>query len=289
VSAGELSPRAMTDEEFRLLRDLVHQHCGILVREEMKFLMERRLAARLEALGLSDFGSYYRYLRYDVNRAAELDMAVEAIATHETYFLRERDQLRAFIDELVPRLVQTNAATRRLRIWSAGCSTGEEPYTVAMLLLDCGAFKGWDVRVLGTDVSQRVLTLARRGEYGASALRVAPADFVDRHFEAVSPGRYRVREAPRAWVSFAQVNLMATSIAERVPRMDVVFCRNVLIYFDAGAKQTALKAFHDRLYDGGYLLLGHAENLIPVTADFELVHLQGDLVYRRPLGATVRP
>src|SRR5688572_14025964 len=134
----------MAVEEFRLLRDLVYEHCGILVRDEMKFVMERRLWPRLEALGLSDFGAYHRYLRHDLHRGTELESAIEALTTNETYFFREPLQLRAFNEELLPLLQKRNGRSRRLRVWSAGCSTGEEAYTLAMLLDHSGLFVGWD-------------------------------------------------------------------------------------------------------------------------------------------------
>lgn len=271
----------MSHEEFRLIRDLVYAHCGILVRDDMKFVMERRLAPRLEALGVADFGGYHRYLVHDVARRAELDNAIELLTTNETYFFREPMQLRAFSEELLPMLHAHNASTRKLRVWSAGCSTGEEVYTLAMLVNASGLFTGWDVQVHGTDIARRVLTVARKAEYGPSSLRVAPPSMVTRFFEPAG-ARMRVREEIRAMTSFGQLNLLDPAAGHLVPRCDVVFCRNVMIYFDLSARKRVLQLFYDRLMDGGFLLLGHSESLINVTADFELVHLKDDLVYRRP-------
>ncbi len=272
----------MTPEEFRLLRELVYAHSGILVRDDLKFVMERRLWPRLEALGLAGYAAYYQYLRYDEGRAAELEASVEALATHETYFFREPLQLEAFAGELLPLLHVRNGRQKRLRLWSAGCSSGEEAYTLAMLVQDARLFDGWDVEVLGTDLSRRVLAAARRAEYGPSALRAAPPEALSRHFDPAGPGRFRVKDGVRAAVAFGHLNLLDPNQGQLVPRMDAIFCRNVMIYFDLAARKRALKLFHDTLVDGGYLLLGHSESLINVTADFELVHLKTDLVYRRP-------
>ncbi len=272
----------MSLEEFHLLRDYVYAHCGILVHVDMKFVMERRLWPRLEALGLADFGAYHRYLRYDAQRRAELEAAVEALTTHETYFFREPVQLRAFTDELLPQLQRRNATARRLRIWSAGCSTGEEAYTLSMLLKASNLFEGWDVEVYGTDISRRVLAQARRAEYGPSALRATPPDMLARFFVPVGGNKVRVRDDVRAWVSFGHLNLLDEATGQLVPRMDVIFCRNVMIYFDAPARKRLVGLFRDKLVPGGHLLLGHSENLLNLGADFELVHLRGDLVYRRP-------
>ncbi|SEU06027.1 CheR family methyltransferase [Stigmatella erecta] len=273
----------MTAEEFRLLRDHVYSHCGILVRDDMKFVMERRLWPRLEALGMSDFSAYHRYLRYDAQRRAELEAAVEVLTTHETYFFREMAQLNAFSEELLPLLQQRNGGMRRLRIWSAGCSTGEEAYTIAMLLRDSRRFEGWDVEVYGTDISRRVLTTARRAEYGPSSLRTTPPELVPRFFEPLAGNKVRVRDEVRAWVSFGHLNLLDEESYQLVPRMDVIFCRNVMIYFDLPARRRLLRIFNERLVPGGYLMLGHSENLLNLGADFELVHLRGDLAYRRPM------
>jgi chemotaxis protein methyltransferase CheR len=272
----------MNAEEFRLLRDFIYGHCGILVRDDMQFVMQRRLWPRLEALGLKDFSAYYRYLRFDPQRRTELDTAIEALTTHETYFFREPRQLKAFTDEILPKLERRNARSRRLRFWSAGCSSGEEAYTVAMLLKESGRFEGWDVEVYGTDISRRVLATARQGEYGPSALRATSSEKLARYFTQISPNRVRVRDDVRAWVSFGHHNLQDAETGPLISRMDAVFCRNVLIYFDTPARQRVLRLIYDKLVPGGYLMLGHSENLINLSADFELVHLRGDLVYRKP-------
>lgn len=272
----------MDPETFRHLRDLVYDHCGILVREDMQFVMERRLWPRIEALGLRDHAAYLRHLRYDLNRKAELELAVEALTTHETYFFREPHQLRAFSEELLPMLAERNGRSRRLRLWSAGCSSGEEAYTIAMLIHASGLFAGWDVEVYGTDISRRVLATARKAEYGPSSLRATTEEQTRRFFDPIGP-RYRVREEIRALVAFGHLNLLDAEMSQLVSRMDLIFCRNVMIYFDTPARRRVLQLFHDKLWEGGYLLLGHSESLISLSAAFELVHLKNDLVYRRPL------
>jgi len=274
----------MTPEEFRLIAGHVYAYSGLLFREEMKYLLERRLAPRLVALELADFGAYYRFLRYDPAGRNELALATELLLVHETYFFREPEQLRSFSREVLPQLCAEHAASKRLRIWSAGCATGEEPYTLAMLLLDSGLCDGWDANVYGSDLSRRVLSQARRGIYGESAMRAMPPDALARHFEPVGPGQYRVRDEVRKRVTFGQVNLLDAQNLALVGRMDAIFCRNVMIYFDLEARRRVLAGFYEKLAEGGYLLLGHSENLINATADFELVHLRDDLVYRRPRG-----
>ncbi len=280
MAFDELRPE-MSGEEFRLIRDLVYDRCGILYREEMKFVMERRLWPRLEQLQLSGYEAYHRYLRYDGQRSLELEVAIEALTTNETYFFREPLQLQALSEELLPLLAARNAASRRLRLWSAGCSTGEEAYTLAMLVRQSNLFDGWDVEIYGTDISRKVLATARKAEYGPSSLRGTTPEAQALHFD---PRGLKVAVKPevRALVSFAHLNLLDAEMTQLVPRMDLVMCRNVMIYFDAPARRRVLKLFYERLVEGGFLLLGHSESLISLTAAFELVHLKTDLVYKRP-------
>jgi chemotaxis protein methyltransferase CheR len=275
----------LTDEAFRLVRDLVYEASGIALRDELRFVVQRRLVPRLEALGLPDFTAYYRFLRFSRGGREELEAAIDAVSTHETYFFREPTQLAAFSAELLPLLARRNARVRALRLWSAGCSTGEEAFTLAMLVQDSGLFAGWDVEVFGTDISRRVLATARRAEFGESSLRATGAAQRARFFEPVGAGRVRVREEVRARVTFGHLNLLEPHAAALLPRMDAVFCRNVLLYLDLPARRRVLQLLYDRLVECGILLLGHAENLLSISSEFELVHLARDLVYRRPASA----
>jgi chemotaxis protein methyltransferase CheR len=278
----------MSEEEFRLLRDLLQGHCGIFFRNDLKYLLERRLGPRLQALGLATFAEYHRFLRYDPGRAAELDEAVDVITTNETYFYRESLQLSAFAREILPELWRTLAPLRRLRILSAGCSTGEEAYTLAVLVRESRLFEGWDVEVVGVDISRRCLDAAKAGAYGEHAFRAPEAEHMRRWFR-LRGGKWVVDDAIRRMVRFGRENLLDPGALATVARVDAVFCRNVMIYFDLAARRRVLGKLHEKLRDGGWLLLGHSESLLNVTADFEIVHLTRDLVYRKPLRAGEEP
>jgi chemotaxis protein methyltransferase CheR len=276
----------MRRDEFRLLRDLVNRRSGMYFEDTSFFVFERRLRERVRALDLADFTSYYQYLRFHPRGPEELDEAIDALVTNETYFFREEYQLRAFAADVLPRLrAQAEGGhRRRLVIWSAGCSTGEEVYTLAILVLRSRLFEGWDVRVFGNDISRRVLGIARRAVYPRHSFRAMPPQY-DEYFEP-DPGGRRVAERVRALCQFGHFNLMERERAAVLGRVDAIFCRNVLIYFDTESRRKVIESFYDRLQPGGFLMLGHSESLLHVSTAFELAHLPTDMVYRRPLGPT---
>lgn len=277
------SPR-MSLVEFRLLRELIHAHAGLFFRDDLQYLVERRLAPRVRALGLDGFAAYHRYLRFDPGQAAELEVATEALTTNETYFFREPAQLEAFQGEVLPTLARLRSGDRRLRVWSAGCSSGEEAFTIAILLRGSGLFPGWDLEVFGSDIARKVLAVARSAHYGPHAFRGVEAETLLRWFQPV--GEKWTLDAPiRRMVTFGHLNLLDEAAVAQVEPVDCIFCRNVLIYFDLPARRRVLESFHRRLRPGGWLLLGHSESLLNVTADFEAVQLEGDLAYRKPGGA----
>jgi chemotaxis protein methyltransferase CheR len=274
----------MTREQYRLLREIVYEHSGLSFGEDMLYVVERRLAPRLQIHGLPDFAAYHRFLRYDPGSRAEIEAAIEALTTHETYFYREPLQLQAFVEEVLPLLARENARQRRLRIWSAGCATGEEVYTIAILIERSGLFAGWDVDVFGSDISRRVLAVARAGAYGPHAFRNGESEALRPWFRAEG-GKFHVRDEIRRLASFGHMNLLDPGATRRLPVVDAVFCRNVMIYLDLPARKRVLGMFHEGLREGGYLFLGHAESLLHITTDFEIVHLRHDLVYRKPLAS----
>jgi chemotaxis protein methyltransferase CheR len=268
-------------DEFRLLRDLVNEHAGLHFDDGSAFLFDRRLGERVAMLDLSGFDEYYKYLRFNVRGRAELEEAIEVLTTNETYFLRQEYQLAAFRDEILPVLAKANADKRRLVVWSAGCSTGEEAYSIAAMIHQSGRFIDWDVRVIGSDISKKSLASARRGIYRGSAFRSTPPDFKVSYF-VERPDGHHVIDWLRRVCYFGHLNLLDGLKATTLGRVDVVFCRNVLIYFDPGSRRRVIDNLYERLSPGGYLLLGHSESLLNLSTAFELVHLSADLVYKKP-------
>ena len=275
----------LPDDVFRLLRDLIHDYCGIYFDDGSKFLLERRLSRRLDQHRLKSFEEYYHFLRYDRKREEELTILVDNLTTNETYFFRESPQLRAFSDEILPELRQALASRKTLRIWSAGCSTGEEPYTIAMLLLESGDWwRDWQVEILGSDINQRVLHTARKGVYKKNAHRATSPAMINKYF-VEEKGDYRIIDKVKELVSFSYLNLLDPFKTSLISNMDIIFCRNVIIYFDKDAKKKVIESFYQKLRPGGYLLLGHSESLINISNAFVLRTLKNDMVYQRPVRA----
>jgi chemotaxis protein methyltransferase CheR len=268
-------------EEYRLLRDLFATKIGVYFGPEARSSLERRLRERLVALKLASFADYYQYLRFHPLAMAEWEEAVELLTTNETYFFREDYQLRSFQSELLPMLAAQAKSRKRLSIWCAGCSTGEEAYTIAILVYASHLFEGWDVRVYGSDLSKRCVAAARRGVYGPASFRLTPEGVRREYFVTQADGVH-VSASIRALCQFGQMNLLDEERARLLGRADAIFCRNVLIYFDAQQRKRVIDIFHERLYPGGVLLLGHAESLLNLSTAFELLHLKEDLVYRKP-------
>lgn len=271
----------LEEDVFRLIRDFVRDYCGIYFDDDSRYLLERRLSRRIQIQHFSNFREYYRYLLYHKNRDEELSAIIDIITVNETYFFREQNQLKAFSEEILPELRETNKEKKRLRIWSAGCSTGEEPYTLAILILEKGLFHGWNIEIFGSDINQRVLQVARSGVYRKNSFRTTEPYFLRKYFRAEGSS-YKISDGVRQCVNFSYLNLLDPFKVKLVGSIDIVFCRNVLIYFDHPSRRKVIDIFYERLVGGGYLLLGHAESLINISSAFNLKHFKNDMVYQKP-------
>jgi chemotaxis protein methyltransferase CheR len=267
---------------FRLIRDFIRDYCGIFFDDDSRYLLEKRLSRRVRTLHFNTFREYYRYLLYHKNRDEELSSIIDILTVNETYFFREQNQLKAFSEEILLELKDLNKDKKRLRIWSAGCSTGEEPYTIAMLILEKGGFHNWNVEIFGSDINQRVLQVARGGFYRKNSFRTTEPYLYHKYFREEN-NLSRISDNVKQFVNFSHLNLLDPFKVKLVGTMDVIFCRNVLIYFDHPSRKKVIEMFYERLVEGGYLMLGHAESLINISTAFTLKHLKYDMVYQKPL------
>jgi len=271
----------LSEDVFRLIRDIIKDYCGLYFDDSSLYLIEKRLSRRVKSHNLNDFRDYYRFIRYDKNTEEELSAIMDILTVNETYFFREQNQLNAFSEEILKELKETLKDRKIIRVWSAGCSTGEEPYTITMLLNEKDGFNGWNIEVHGSDINQRVLQTARKGTYMKNSFRTTEPYFLKKYFSEEN-GAFTINDRIKKHVNFSYLNLLDPVKTRFMGKMDVIFCRNVLIYFDNESRRRVIENFYDRLVDGGYLLLGHAESLINISTAFKLKHLKNDMVYQKP-------
>jgi chemotaxis protein methyltransferase CheR len=290
LAASPIDEPVMKDREFRWFADLVRSHCGLSFSVDTRFLLERRVARRMRELSISSISAYQYELRNESRRDGELAQLIDELVTNETYFFRERSQLAALVAEILPAAL----AARRERgsgpvsIWSAGCSSGEEPYSIVILAREAGFDPERDLRVYATDISRRMMKRARSGAYRETSFRETERALREKYFEE-KDGIWTVSDAVKKCVDFIHLNLLDRSRLALLGGMDVILCRNVMIYFDADTKREVIRTFEHKLHAGGHLLLGHSESLINITSGLELRHLRSDLVYRKPVRGLQQP
>lgn len=272
----------LEDEEFRLIRDIIRDYCGIYFDNGSKYILERRLSRRVRGHHFKNFRDYYRFLRYDKRREDELVSIMDILTVNETYFFREQSQLKAFSEEILLDIMKRKSDTKKLRIWSAGCSTGEEPYTLAMLINESGRLLDWDIEIVGSDINRRVLHVAREGVYRKNSFRTTEEYHLKKYFGPDSNDSHRISDKVKSLVNFSYLNLLDPYKVKFLGYFDVIFCRNVMIYFDFDSRKKVIDMFYNRLNENGYLLLGHAESLINISTAFKLKHLKHDMVYQKP-------
>ncbi|MBI5454649.1 MAG: protein-glutamate O-methyltransferase CheR [Deltaproteobacteria bacterium] len=283
LTLGIDSKPKLSNETFCLLRDIIYAKCGIQFGETKKYLLETRLARRLEEKNMKSFEDYYYYLMYDPDRAKELNQLLNCIVTNETSFFRDPAQLEAFRKGVVPRVAEDKArsGSRNLKIWSAASSTGEEPYTLAMMLIEDLSARGFGIEVLGSDISDRVLKSAETAVYEKYSLRNTPETFLGKYFVPSGPESYTVARKVRDVVKYRKVNLVDSIETRMIRGMDIIFCRNVLIYFDDASKKKAVTHLYDSLNKGGYLFVGFSETLHNITRLFRPVSIERSVVYQK--------
>ncbi|HEX9406703.1 MAG TPA: protein-glutamate O-methyltransferase CheR, partial [Thermoanaerobaculia bacterium] len=250
----------LPDDVFRLLREAIYRRTGIWFGDSSKYLLQKRLSPRARELNFESFQKYYYFLQYDPRADSEFDEIYDLVTTKETYFFREPSQLTAFVEEIVPDIL-SRKGVKKIRVWSAGCSTGEEPYSIAMSLQEARYFDRVAFEIFASDISQQVLVRARKGQYRETAFRATDPNIRDKYFTREDDGSWRIHDDVRNRVSFGRLNLYDEPRVSLLGYVDVIFCRNVIIYFDDVSKRMVINSFYNRLVDGGYLLLGHSESL----------------------------
>jgi chemotaxis protein methyltransferase CheR len=269
--------------------EFLYRRTGMVFTEDKRYYVERRVNERMRATGSASFNSYFALLRIDV--AGEVEQFVNAFTVNETYFYRESHQLRCLTKDLLADRVKrpgsapgsVPGSVQSIRIWSLPCSTGEEPYSIAIWLLqNWPPVDAFDIEIIGSDIDTRVLAAAREGVFGKRALMQLPADLIDKYFVRLDDEQWRLLDDIRGSVLFAPVNLIDAPETAAFGRFDVIFCRNVLIYFDDASRRVAAENLYESLLPGGFLCLGHSESMSRISPLFEVRRYSDAIVYQRP-------
>jgi len=275
---------AITDAEFKQLRDFIYSKSGIWVDDKRKYLFENRFSSRLSALGLRTFGEYIKLLTFDPRRDQELRHVFELVTTNETSFFRDTKQLDGVkANILVPLLAaQRKQNQLELRIWCAGCSSGEEPYTLSIMLHEIlGAeLSRWRILITAIDLSPAMVAKCKEGVYLDYAFKTTPEAIKAKYFTK-TPAGHRILPSVARLVRFEAMNLNDAAALKRIPKSHLVFCRNVIIYFDDAMKINVINAFYDNILPGGHLVLGHSESMHRISRVFQPKVLSGSMAYQK--------
>ena len=275
----------VSEDEFRRLCEFLYRRTGMVFTETKRYYVERRITDRMAATGAGSFAGYFARLRGDMD--GEVEQFINALTVNETYFYREEHQLRCLTADLLARRTAAKRRSEAVRIWSIPCSTGEEPYSIAMWMLENWAeVDAWDVEIVGSDIDTRVLGAAQQGYYGRRALMRLTPDLIGRYFEPAGDDSWRIHPDLRESVRFSQANVMEAGETGPHGRFDVIFCRNMLIYFDDASRRLAAENLYESLAPGGYICLGHTESMSRISPLFDVCRYPDAIVYQRPAERT---
>jgi len=275
----EYNMQRLTPEEFEKFSKLVYDESGIFMKDSKITLLSNRLRKRLQALDINSFSEYFDYIQKLSDKTHELDLLLDVVSTNETYFFRSERHFAALMQKCVPDII-AKKKDRKLTVWSAGCSTGEEPYTIAICLSELkDILFGWDVEILATDIAFSVLDFARQGKYSGRRIDKVPPNLLEKYFDKSENEEdvFIVKKQLKDMVKFGTLNLFK----DKFPRnIDLIFCRNVMIYFDREHQRTLVKNFYDALSKtNGYFFIGHSETLHSVSEDFAYMKIMDSPVY----------
>jgi chemotaxis protein methyltransferase CheR len=275
----------ITKEEFVKFREFFYRKTGIHFDDSKRYFVDKRLIERIEATDAGNFRNYFVNLRFQAS-GEELQSLVNAMTVNETYFFREEYQLKCLVTNMLEEVTRRKRDSGPIRIWSMPSSSGEEPYSIAIYLLEY--WKGiheWDVELFASDIDTNILERAKRGLYSPRSVHNLPAKLLEKYFQRQKTGDYQLIDDLRQSVEFSRVNLMNASDVSAFKGFDIIFCRNLLIYFDDLSRRQAADTFFDALNPGGMICLGHSESMSRISSLFQVRKFPEAIVYQKPLEA----
>jgi chemotaxis protein methyltransferase CheR len=268
-------------EEVQRFCEFLYRRTGMSFTEGKRYFIDRRLEDRIEATGSPSFQAYFSLLRADADH--EIEHLINSFTVNETYFYREDHQLRCMTASLLGAIVSRKKPGGTVRIWSVPCSTGEEPYSIALWLMEnWPEVDNYSIEIVGSDIDTRALKAAAEGIYGDRALMRLSRGVIERYFTPVGDGNHQIDEGLRNSIEFTRANLIDPRDMAQYRDFDLIFCRNVLIYFDDASRRQAAENLYDCLLPGGYICLGHSESMSRISPLFRVARFADAIVYQRP-------
>ncbi len=272
----------ITDEDFQQFREYFYRRTGIHFDDGKRYFVDRRLAERIKANGDTQFRRYFTFLRFQAS-GAEFQALTNLMTVNETYFFREASQLRCLVDSILPELLARKRPGEPMRIWCVPSSSGEEPYSIAIHLSEnWPELARWDVEITASDIDTDILAAAARGVYSRRSVQNVPAPWLAKYFDCLDDDGYALRDTIKDAITFTQVNIADVQQTRGYRGFDVIFCRNLLIYFDDLSRRKAAEMFFDALLPGGFICLGHSESMSRITPIFRVRKFPDNIVYQRP-------
>lgn len=271
-----------TLDEFLKLRDFFYRKTGIFFEENKRYFVDKRVGERLAATKM-DFREYFTHLRFQAS-GEELQQLINLMTVNETYFFREEYQMRCMVESMLPEIVKHKKRGDSIKIWSIPTSTGEEPYSLAIYLLEYwDAVNDYEIEIIGSDIDTHVLSAAKKGVYGGRSVQSLPKNLLRKYFAETKDGNYQICKELRGSIDWKQSNLSDRVQMRTFYDFDIVFCRNLLIYFDDVSRREAAETLYDALTPGGFLCLGHSESMSRMSNLFQIRKFPEAIVYQRPL------
>lgn len=275
----------ISDDDFQKFREFFYRKTGMLFEDSKRYFVDKRLLERMAATDNETFRGYFTLLRFEAS-GTELQHLVNLMTVNETYFFREEYQFRCLVESMLAEIIARRASSAKpIRIWSVPSSSGEEPYGIAMYLLEhWPPLRQWDVEIISSDIDTQILEKARQGLYAERAVHHVPEPLLKKYFQRVGK-HYQVRKTLRETVEFTKVNVSDSTDIRSHRHFDVIFCRNLLIYFDDLSRKKTAESFYDALNPGGFICLGHSEAMSRISPLFQVRHFPEAIVYQKPLEA----
>jgi chemotaxis protein methyltransferase CheR len=275
----------ITEADFQKFAEFFYRKTGIHFDDSKRYFVDKRLLERIQATGAGSFRAWFTGLRFGTD-GRELQAVINAMTVNETYFFREAYQFDCLVNHMLDEVAARKRPGERIRIWSIPSSSGEEPYSIAIYLLErWRGIHAWDVEILSSDIDSDILEAAREGVYSARSVSHLPPEYLKRYFTATGEGTWRISRDLAHAVEFSQVNLTEAADTARFRGIDVIFCRNLLIYFDDLSRRVAAEAMYEALGPGGFICLGHSESMSRISSLFKVRRFPDAMVHQKPLEA----